>query len=200
LAALETPASLELGTLTGLGQTLAVEVGGDDPELAVHLARHLGSPVVWLILLENKRTAQAAYAALLVRGADDLFEKEAIERALRSPEALDGKNLELLFTALERRRDERLPALLTRLLLVANRTLMVSWLERHGDVSAIEPLAELLAHSGPGSRDGIEKALTAIRFRREAALSHTIGGLSIQAEGGSLALSAATDEANAEAQ
>lgn len=198
LAALETPGSASSATLAGLGHTLAVEIGADDPELAIHLARHLDSPVVWLVLLENRRAASAAYQALLARGPRDPFESEAIERALRSPEALDAGSLEALFGALERRGDTRLAPLLTRLLMVANRGLMVSWLERHGDVSALEPLEALLEHSAPGSREGIEKALTAIKFRREAALSHTIGGLSIQDEGGTLALTAVESPAEQE--
>lgn len=190
LEALETPRAASPTTLAALGQTLAVEIGDDDPELAVNLAKHLDSPIVWLVLLENRRTASAAYQALLARGPQDPFESEAIERALRSPETMDARSLESLFTALVRRVDARLGPLLTRLLMVANRGLMVGWLERHGDVSALEPLEELLEHSGPGSREGIEKALTAIKFRREAALSHTIGGLSIQDEGGGLAFAA----------
>lgn len=190
LEALETPRAASPTMLAALGQTLAVEIGDDDPELAVTLARHLDSPIVWLVLLENRRTASAAYQALLARGPQDPFESEAIERALRSPETMDARSLESLFTALVRRVDARLGPLLTRLLMVANRGLMVGWLERHGDVSALEPLEELLEHSAPGSREGIEKALTAIKFRREAALSHTIGGLSIQDEGGGLAFAA----------
>lgn len=198
LVALETPGTANPATLAGLGQTLAVEIGADDPELAIHLAKHLDSPVVWLVLLENRRAASAAYVSLFARGPQDPFENEAIERALRAPETLDAGSLAALFGALERRGDTRLAPLLTRLLMVANRGLMVSWLERHGDVSAFGPLEELLEHSGPGSREGIEKALTAIKFRREAALSHTIGGLSIQDEGGTLALTAVESPAEQE--
>lgn len=198
LLALETPGSARPETLAGLGQTLAVELGNEDPELAIHLARELDSPIVWLVLLENHRTASAAYQSLLTRGPQDPFESEAIERALRAPETMDARSLESLFGALARRGDARLGPLLTRLLVVANRGLMVSWLERHGDVSALEPLEELLEHSAPGSREGIEKALTAIKFRRETALSHTIGGLSIQDEGGGLALTAIESPAEQE--
>lgn len=188
IAALETPARADLQALTALGHKLVVEVAPSDPALALQLARHMASPALWLVMIEHHKTATAAYAALLGRGAGDPFEGAAIERALQNPNELDGRSLELLFLALERRADERLPPLLTRLLPVAPRSLLMSWLERHGDSSALEPLEAQLEHCAPESRAGIERAISAIRFRREAALSHTVGGLSIQDEGGALAL------------
>jgi hypothetical protein len=146
-------------------------------------------------MIENNLTAAAAYAALLGRGKDDPFEAATIERALKNPTELEVRSLELLFSVLEKRSDERLPPLLTQLLPVANRGLLLTWLERHGDPSALETLEGLLEHCAPEARAGIERAISAIRFRREAALSHTVGGLSIQDEGGGLALSVAPGEA-----
>lgn len=189
IAALEAPARADLQTLTKLGHTLVVEVAQSDPAFAVQLARHMGSPALWLVMIEDNKTAAAAYAALLGRGANDPFEAATIERALQNPVELDGRSLELLFHALEKRADARLAPLLTQLLPIANRSLLLIWLERHGDASALEPLEGLLEHCAPESRAGIERAISAIRFRREAALSHTVGGLSIQEEGGGLALS-----------
>lgn len=181
----------DTAALVSLGPVLAVDIASADAALANHLATQVASPILWLVLLENPRTAASAYTALWSRWAGTPHEEAAIRRALETPQNLDEPSLQALFNLLERRRDPRLPPLLTTLVSdfsYSLRALVVSCLERQGDATALPALDALLEHAGPESGPSIERAQTAIRFRQQAALSHTAGGLSVAQDGGSLAL------------
>lgn len=177
--------------LASLAQRLVVDIAPVDPELALFVARHMDSPIIWLVFIEWPAATVEAYAALFHGAAGTPFETAVMERALADPLKLGPAMLEALFEALARRGDDRLGPLLLRMLSElssAFRPMLVGWLERHGDPSALIPLTELLTYCAPDLTDNIQRALTAIRFRHAATLDQRVGALAVEDPGGALAM------------
>lgn len=178
--------------LDALAKTLVEHFAKDHPDAALRIAEHLDSPRLWLELMKAPRLTNRSLATLLTRWPHSDAETRALEVALSEPVRFGADQLALVFTTLERRGDPRLPELLTRLigdLLLQERWLVLTWLEKRGDTTAIAPLRELEKRCGDEWLEAIEKTIRAIQFRVAEALNHTLGGLSVADGGGSLALS-----------
>jgi hypothetical protein len=181
--------------LDRLVQTLETHFAKTHPAIGFRIADHLKSPQVWLRLMNAPRVINRALETLLEGWPDTDAEARAIEMALSTPLVFGESQLRVLFEALDRRRDARLPATLTSLIAdpgLRDRQVVLDWLEKRGDTTALAPLQALLARCANEWRDPIERAIAAIQFRTAEALNHTLGGLTMADEGGTLALSAPT--------
>lgn len=192
LATITTPRTASPEALDRVATTLTDFVAEDERELALRIATHLESPRVWVALLAVRRFAGTATRQLLTRWPDSAEAERAMAQAIAQPHSLDESLLETLFETLERRRDPRLAELLARIVddvELLHRELVLTWVERCGDETALPGLGVLESRSARQWQSRIEGARAAIAFRRQEVLSRLSGGLSVSVADGSLALS-----------
>lgn len=192
LATITTPRTASPEALDRVAATLTDFVAEDERELALRIATHLESPRVWVALLAVRRFAGTATRQLLTRWPDSAEAERAMAQAIAQPHSLDESLLETLFETLERKRDPRLAELLARIVddvELLHRELVLTWVERCGDETALPGLGVLESRSARQWQSRIEGARAAIAFRRQEVLSRLSGGLSVSVADGSLALS-----------
>lgn len=179
------------GVLDWIAQTLTEHIAKTRPAIVFRIGDHLDSSHMWLALLRAPHIANRALERLLTRWPGSDAENHAIEHALIDPLSWGETQLELVFEALDRRRDGRLAEVLMRLIdepALHHRKMALSWLERRGDATMLEPLRALQARCAKERVEPIARTIAAIQFRLAQALKHTLGGLSIANGGGTLTL------------
>lgn len=192
LGALANPKDASPRVLDRLAVTLVEHLGEAQPELTLRIATHLEAPPVWAALLAVRRFRNVATRQLITRWPTSDEAGRAMTQAIAEPHALDEEVLQALFEALERRRDPRLAELLARIVddvELLHRELVLTWVERCGDETALPGLGVLESRSARQWQSRIEGARAAIAFRRQDVVDRLSGGLSVSVADGSLALS-----------
>lgn len=191
-AAMANPKAASPRELDRLGAKLVEHLGEAEPELSLRIATHLEAPPVWAALLAVRRFRNVATRQLIERWPRSAEAELAMTQAIAEPHALGEEVLAALFEALERKRDPRLAELLARIVddvELLHRELVLTWVERCGDETALPGLGVLESRSAKQWQSRIEGARAAIAFRRQEVVDRLSGGLSVSVADGSLALS-----------
>lgn len=191
ISALANPRDASPAVLDRIAVTLITHLVEREPGLTSRIALHFDSPRLWAALLDAPRFTDTATQALLTRWPKSAETDRALGHAIASPLSFEEETLQMVFETLEHRRDTRLPELLARLIQevgLRHRALVLQWLRRSGDPSALPALEALAQRADPMWLETIEDTRAAITFRRQEALSHLSGGLSVAHVDGSLAL------------